>query len=288
MTNAKTVSVAANIFRCSALQSAWHSADHPCHSVVIDQFRNPLIQGDASEQSLAIPPRADEIRVPEPWRGDIEHAALLFLIGHIPGNLTGDSPLAGQSDVQIAGFYCGRDFEKHFPFTPHAEGKLRRKTAPLWQGIRKRAEELYGRKNPVPGIDYALTTLIHCSPHAQAGVTAAAAHCTQRHLAHVLSVAHPKVIVCLGKLAWHALEHFQWQDSARPLILALPHPGSRQPRTTAILPAPLLQQAQTLLGGGGKPACGAFSFAPLPQTQPLIPETLTQSRCRKHPAQALR
>ncbi len=279
MTNAKTVSLAAGIVRCSELKSAQHSADHPCHSVAIVQFQNPLTQLPAAGQSLANPGRADEMRVPEPWRGDIEHAALLFLIGNLPRNLCGDSPHAGLSDAQIAGFYCSRHFEKHFPFASPAAGCSPGKPAPLWLGIRKRAEELYGRKNPVAGKDYALTALVHCSTHAQAGVAAAAEHCAQRHLVDVLSVASPKVIVCLGQLAWHALKNFQWQGSAVPLILALPHPGSRQPRTTAILAAPVREEAQALLGDTSKPAREAFSSAPLPQTRP---------RCRKHPEQALR
>jgi hypothetical protein len=288
MTNAKTVSIAANIFRCSALQSAQHSANHPCHSVAIVQYQDSLTQMSAAGKGPAIHRRTDEMRVPEPWRGDIEHAALLFLVGNLPQNLSDDSPHAGQSDAQIAGFYCSRHFEKHFPFASPTAGSPRRKPAPLWLGIRKRAEELYDRKNPVAGKDYALTALVHCNARAQAGVAAAAEHCAQRHLAHVLSVAHPKVIVCLGKLAWYALENFQWGESAAPLILALPHPGSRQPRTTAVLATPALQEAQALLGGSSEPSRGALAITAPPQTQALMPEALTQSRRRKHPEQALR
>jgi hypothetical protein len=288
MTNAKTVSIAANIFRCSELKSAQHSADHPCHSIAIVQPRNPVTQVLAAGQNPAISTRADEMRVPEPWRGDIEQAALLFLIGNLPQNVCGDSPHAGLNDAQIAGFYCSRHFEKHFPFALPAEGNPRRKTAPLWLGIRKRAEELYGGKNPVAGRDYALTALVHCGAHAQASVAAAAELCAQRHLAHVLSVARPKVIVCLDKFARRALENFHWRNSSAPLILALPHPCSRQPRTTAILAAPMLQEAQALLGASSEPACKAFSFAIQSQTRPLKPEALTRSRYRKYPDQALR
>jgi hypothetical protein len=288
MTNAKTVSIAANIFRCSALQSAQHSANHPCRSVAIVQYRNPLTQIPAAGESPAIHPCADEMRVPEPWRGDIEHAALLFLIGNLPRNLSDNLPHAAQSDAQIASFYCGEHFEQHFPCASPATASPRSKPAPFWLGIRKRAEELYDRKNPVAGKDYALTALVHCSAHAQSGVAAAAEHCTQRHLAHVLSVAHPKVIVCLGKLAWYALENFQWGESAAPLILALPHPGSRQPRTTAVLATPLLQEAQALLGGSSEPSRGALAITAPLQKQALMPEVLTRSRRRKHPEQALR
>ncbi|MEA3413573.1 MAG: hypothetical protein U9R74_18880 [Pseudomonadota bacterium] len=112
----------------------------------------------------------------------------------------------------------------------------------FWSSVRKRAREAFGR--PVrPGIDYALTEIVHCKSRGEVGVREAAGECATRYLDRVLSHAAARVIVVLGDVARQAIETFYPAERAsnnvrvvrigerNRLLAYLPHPNARKVRT---------------------------------------------------------
>jgi hypothetical protein len=72
-----------------------------------------------------------------------------------------------------------------------------------WAEIHQRAIELLGA-DPKPGIDYALTEVVHCKSSGNKGVAEARMECASRYLGPVLEAAAARVIVIVGKQAWEA------------------------------------------------------------------------------------
>jgi hypothetical protein len=71
-----------------------------------------------------------------------------------------------------------------------------------WAEIHRRATELLG-PDPQPGIDYALTEVVHCKSSGNQGVTEARMECASRYLEPVLeAAAAARIIVLVGKQAW--------------------------------------------------------------------------------------
>ncbi|MDZ8083369.1 MAG: uracil-DNA glycosylase family protein [Nostoc sp. DcaGUA01] len=110
----------------------------------------------------------------------------------------------------------------------------------FWMAVRQRAIELLER-NVEPGIDYAITEIVHCKSTDEIGVTAAQKQCVQTYLREVLEIASARVVVVLGKKAKQAIkdefsisqngflvESITIGDKKR-LITFLPHPAAWQP-----------------------------------------------------------
>jgi hypothetical protein len=68
-----------------------------------------------------------------------------------------------------------------------------------WSGIKKRAEELIPHRPVVPGIDYALTEVVHCKSRKETGVSSALATCVDLHFDKVMRISAASVVVALGK-----------------------------------------------------------------------------------------
>lgn len=220
MTKASTLSIAANIFRCNELETARLIAGHPCHRFSATQAEEP---------------------VPEPWRGDIERAPLLFILPNAVFDGKGREPCAQETHAQIASHFCSTAHTLKFPPTP------------LWRSIARRARELYGRSDISPEYDFAVTAVVHCRTNRQIGV-ATLAHCAKRHLANVLSISHAGVIACFGESVHAAVEDCLAQNDGllprpAPLVIALPLPKRRDAHDTALLaPGILLGVHERLCG----------------------------------------
>lgn len=61
--------------------------------------------------------------------------------------------------------------------------------------------ELIGHRAVVPGVDYAMTEIVHCKSRGEKGVADAAATCAAKHMDHVMSVAAAKVVIAVGAFA---------------------------------------------------------------------------------------
>ena len=64
--------------------------------------------------------------------------------------------------------------------------------------------ELLGREAQ-PGIDYALTEIVHCKSKHETGVREAEDFCANRYLKRVLSLSAAGILVVLGKAARQAM-----------------------------------------------------------------------------------
>lgn len=133
-----------------------------------------------------------DFQLPEPWRGYIDKAKILF-VGINPGireNKYSEYPRKRWSDKKI---------EKYFVNYSTEEMK-RRVDSNYWNGCEKLAKELMPGREPRPGIDYALTEGVHCkSTKENESVTKAHEKCSKKYLGRIIEVSAAKVIVCLGK-----------------------------------------------------------------------------------------
>jgi hypothetical protein len=117
----------------------------------------------------------------------------------------------------------------------------------FWAAARSRASEVLdkSREQIVPGIDFALTEVVHCKSRKEEGVREAQMCCAERYLERVLSLSPAKVIIVYGKRAENAIRNYfsakmgtlpnnVWHLSIgrqSKMLVFLPHPnesGSRK------------------------------------------------------------
>lgn len=181
----------------------------------------------------------DTFQIPEPWRGDIERAPLLFVSSNPGLNTSDDSPIGRMTDEEIVAYYTHKAFPACFPRNLNARGEPNRRPVAFWTGIRARAAELYEKPNTeiVPGRDFALTEVVHCKSQGERGVPEALQECMTRHSSTTTSLSGAAVVIVLGDMAARALQipsipavrEVHWSGSAR-LLVWLPHPNARKPR----------------------------------------------------------
>jgi hypothetical protein len=115
------------------------------------------------------------------------------------------------------------------------DGSLLRATA-FWSAVRRRAEELLQRP-PKPGVDYALTEIVHCKSRREIGVREAFQFCGDLYLEPVIELSAARVIVVLGRLAEVVIrERLDLDEQAvigpidcfgkERIIAFLPHPAA--------------------------------------------------------------
>jgi uracil-DNA glycosylase len=177
----------------------------------------------------------DDFQLPEPWRGQIDKARILFL-GSNPS--IGDDRYALQTSIraqvwesqQLAFGGGSRPYIIDGIRTTKPNGSPDR-VVRYWSSIRARARELIPAA--VPGEDYAISEIVHCKSRGEDGVAKAAQTCYGMHMAAVFSVAAAKIIIALGKIA---KEHLLGHDPVPPAPLLLELGG--QQRTLLFLPHP--------------------------------------------------
>lgn len=220
------------IAHCPHVQSCLQnpSLEHPCREII-------------ASQSCQL----DAYQVPEPWSGRIEGAPILFLSSNPSISTIEDYP---------TGFWSEEDIDDYFN---NRFGGGRKKwiingTKPLltdggygrsvhfWSAVRQRAIELLER-DFTPGMDYALTEIVHCKSLREFGVKQAQAECVESYLLRVLEQAGAKVIVVLGARARGIIQN-QFNipesvsvsepikiESLERLITFLPHPNAQEYRS---------------------------------------------------------
>jgi hypothetical protein len=210
---------------------------------------NPC-RGVVEWQNLPTGPRW----APEPWSGHLSEAPILFLSSNpsaaAPGVPPGPYDVTAESTVdRIVGLFDGAFDEGG----PHIEDGIRCVDAQgkrwsyvrFWASTKARARELLG-SDPMPGLDYVITEVVHCGTRQESAVWNAQEQCVDRYLSRVLSLSPARVVVIFGALAAYAMRE-QLDQAARyglhgPVRLAdtdrwllkLPHPNSRGvPKTVA-------------------------------------------------------
>ena len=251
------------IARCPNVQACLGSRDrvHDCTEIVLSQ----------GSETLA------EHQVPEPWSGHLEEALLLFLSSNPSIDASednpGDYPRWSWPDHWIADFFANRFGRGRKPWVRDGLYPLRqdgthyKEWVRFWAAVRRRAVELLMRDDVRPGLDYALSEVVHCKSFNEVGVGRALEECANRYLGGVVCQAGAQVVVTLGRFAGDALRRtFQIpQDAAvhgpiqvgdrRRYFAFLPHPNARRPRSFAkCLSSEDLRRLQEFLRTGGKGA----------------------------------
>ena len=211
------------ITRCSEIPRARMYADHPCAKIVGLQ-------------------REDAFQSPEPWRGHIEAAPILFVSSNpsIGGKYV--FPPSGWSDEQIVSYHKGC-FDRHVKGQHQVdEGEFR--SVQYWRSVRARAKELLGRE-AVQGEDFAMTELVHCKSTQEQGVSEALHLCVQRWMEPVIECSAAKVIVILGAHARRVCSARWNLDETRSVHFDVSTPG--KDRTVVFLPHPNARERRKLL-----------------------------------------
>jgi hypothetical protein len=199
-------------------------------------FRNGCATIVRSQPSKTL----EEHRLPEPWRGHLETAPILFVSSNpsIGSNETEGSPdpRGKDSDAYITDYF-DNSFDSHIPARDFNGVRY-------WTGVRARASELLAR-TAIEGYDFALTEVVHCKSRQEIGVDEAVGECTRRWLGRVLEQSGARVIVVMGKYAEAAMRsHLQIRSVAKlwgprrigtisRYVAFLPHTNHRGLRTFA-------------------------------------------------------
>jgi uracil-DNA glycosylase len=127
--------------------------------------------------------------------------------------------------------------------------------------VRALAESFLDKREVRPGVDYALTEVVHCKSRDEAGVASAVTVCAPLYLRRVIALSPARLIVVLGGHARNAVRRtFNYPDPgriSRPLrvgrrdlrfvFLAHPSAGRTRVEYPKQLPAEELVVAQRLL-----------------------------------------
>lgn len=163
-----------DIVRCDVARS--HFSDsidaHPCSTIV-------AAQGVMSWASF---------QVPEPWSGNLLTAPILFLSSNPSISGTEEYPRSAWGNSELESFFNSR-FNGHWirndNSARNADGTYGGKVH-YWSSIRNRASELLGR-SAIPGVDFALSEIVHCKSKGDAGAELALKFCAGRYLLRLLS-----------------------------------------------------------------------------------------------------
>jgi hypothetical protein len=227
------------IARCPVIAEWYASADRrrasPCHHIIDYQARN----FGATERRT--------YQAPEPWRGDLAGALLLFVSSNpsIGDDAPDEYPRWEWSDAATVRYFT-RSFEDLIidgAYTRPIPRLGRSIYVPFWGGVRDRARELMGPAVR-PGRDYAITEVVHCKSRQEIGVREASAACARRYLRRVIAAAGARVVVVLGGVARAAvtleLRELGVSPGTQPdwgTVLDLPEIGGRN-RLVVFLPHP--------------------------------------------------
>jgi hypothetical protein len=140
-------------------------------------------------------------QVPEPWSGHLREAPILFFSSN-PSISTREAYPKGAGDpkVSLQSFFNSRFDGYWIKHGKQALGSDLKTYGPIvryWSSIQNRAEELLGRK-ALPGIDYALSEIVHCKSEREEGVKAALMTCANRYMIKLLSCSGAVVLVLVG------------------------------------------------------------------------------------------
>lgn len=223
------------ITRCPHVQFCIQNplVQHPCRKIVFSQSFSHL----------------NEYQVPEPWSGNIEQAPILFLSSNPSISTIEDYPQWSWSDDSIDDYFNNRFGGGHKAWIVNGTKTLQRdgtysRSIHFCREIRQRACELLER-NATPGVDYALTEIVHCKSRNEIGVKQGQKQCVPTYLRRVLEIASARVIVVLGVHAKQAIKsEFKippsvsfWRlttmDGRERSIAFLPHPSARSVRSFA-------------------------------------------------------
>ena len=188
------------IARCEEVKKVFSDEKSPCKEIVKSQ-------GRGKEDSY----------LPEPWRGHLGTAQILFVSSNPGFSMESDAPTnrwkKGESitDYFENSFSGGKkEWIKDALYPLLKNGEYKKDHVRYWAAVRKIACELLGKdkKNIRPGEDYALTEVVHCKSESEkkGGVEEVQPECVKRYLGRILEISGARVVVCSGDKAREAVE----------------------------------------------------------------------------------
>jgi uracil-DNA glycosylase len=212
-----------------AIQAGKLSSIHPCHKIVKLQ-------------------KASAFQLPEPWSGKIDTAPVLFISSNPSIDEREEYPDQSWRLDRTIDFFQNRftsdaGWVRDGLYVLQRDGSLSRQWVRFWAAARGRTCEILdkGKSQIKPGIDFALTEIVHCKSREEEGVKEARDFCSERYLERILSVAAAKVLVVFGGTAKHAIVRLfgpamtlQSHDlnivsiqNVPRMVVFLPHPNER-------------------------------------------------------------
>lgn len=182
-----------SIARCPNVQPCLEArrTNHPCYDIVNHQV---AVWGVTSYA---------DFQLPEPWTGQIDRAPILF-VGSNPSIGKDRHSVGSSSDEEVwdshHNVFSGKlkQYTWKGKYTVDVGGIRSKRPVPTWAFVINRARELIPQRDVIPGVDFALTEVVHCKSLAQIGVRRAVTTCTELHFDEVLRVAAASVIVAMG------------------------------------------------------------------------------------------
>jgi hypothetical protein len=153
----------------------------------------------------------DAFQLPEPWSGRIDTAPILFISSNPSIDPLERYPDESWEGELIIDFFQNRFTSKvgwvHKGLYALRRDGSRTDWVRFWASARSRASEILEKeKNAiVPGMDFALTEVVHCKSRNEVGVREAQDCCSNRYLTRVISVAAAEVLVVFGEIAAGAI-----------------------------------------------------------------------------------
>ena len=184
-------------------------------SLLLEITNCPLVRackdGESTSCSKVVSEQRDlawpDHHLPEPWNGQLESAPVLFVssnpaIDKRERYPTPEWPDDRRIDFFVHRFSGGREtWTRNFRTLMNSgEHDRAPRAGKYWSEIHKRAVELLGPAAR-PGIDYALSEIVHCKSSANRGVDQASEECASRYLEPMLSASGARVIVVIGEKA---------------------------------------------------------------------------------------
>ena len=219
-----------SIAQCPDLANARDNTSHPCAAVVRNQT-------------------GETYQVPEPWTGHIETAPILF-IGSNPGiHEIEYFPRSSWSGPDTIDFFTRR-FDRDAGYTHQkpnggaqygkvlgADGRavISRHWVRFWSMVKNHAATIL-QDRPVPGIDYAITEMVHCKSNSEAGVRNALSHCSRKWTPAIMEHSGAAIVVLLGDHARSAAAGLWRLDTSQSAQFDVPIAGRN--RAVIILPHP--------------------------------------------------
>lgn len=165
----------AEITHCDLLESSKSGVPGPCSRIVSVQHQLAL----------------DDHQVPEPWTGKLNEARIVFISSN--PSIDFDEPYPTWSDnlESTDEFFTNRFGDrpgqirdgKYPPVKDGSWGPAVR----FWSGVRQRAFEVL--PNAEPGVDYAMTEVVHCKSRNEVGVREALSTCAERYMPRIINEA---------------------------------------------------------------------------------------------------
>ena len=196
-----------------------------------------------------------EFQLPEPWSGQIDMAPILFISSNPSIDEHEDFPNTSWESSRTADFFGNRfnpasGWVKDGLYPRQRDGSWSTDWVRFWASARARAGEILQRK-ATPGVDFALTEVVHCKSRSERGVAAARNICSDRYLEKVISASAAKVLIVYGRQAEEAIHRcFASRMTACGGVLRCVLIGNK-PRMLVFLPHPAGYGSKSLEAGVG-------------------------------------